>query len=138
MPFTIPHNIKLKSRKSIETLFTSGKAVRKGAVRAVYIPVNSTGNTQVGFSVSKRFFKKAVDRNRVKRVMREAYRLNQQVLESQEKTHLNIMFIYQSNKLPDFKVLNELFPKILKELNSTCILPATDSLTVDDRPLKTD
>jgi ribonuclease P protein component len=138
MPFAIPRNIKLKSRKSIETLFTSGKAVRKGAVRAVYSPINNAGNTQVGFSVSKRFFKKAVDRNRVKRVMREAYRLNQQVLESQEATHLNIMFIYQSNKLPDFKVLNELFPKILKELNSKCLLTATDSSTVDDRPLKTD
>lgn len=118
MRFTISSNSKLKSRKSIENLFTTGKAVRKGAVRAVYKTVEDDGITQVGFSVSKRFFKKAVDRNRVKRVMREAYRLNQDVLLARETHHLNIMFIYQSNKLPDFKVLNELFPKILKELNS--------------------
>jgi ribonuclease P protein component len=118
MRFTLSKKVKLKSRKSIENLFTTGKAVRKGAIRAVYKTVDGEGVTQVGFSVSKRFFKKAVDRNRVKRVMREAYRLNQDELRARESHHLNVMFIYQSNKLPDFKVLNELFPKVLRELNS--------------------
>ncbi len=117
MTYTLGKNVKLKSRKSIETLFATGKTLRKGAVRAVYLQKEETGTTQVGFSVSKRFFKKAVDRNRVKRVIREAYRLNQQMLTSREDVHLNIMFIYQSNKLPEFIVLNELFSKLLKELN---------------------
>lgn len=118
MRFTLSKNVKLKSRKSIETLFSSGKAVRKGAVRAVYETVEGNGITQVGFSVSKRFFKKAVDRNRVKRVMREAYRLNQHALTPQQAQYLHVMFIYQSNKLPNFHVLNELFLKILRELNN--------------------
>lgn len=117
MRFTLPHASKLKSKKSIETLFASGKTMRKAAVRIVYTIYDQPGENQIGFSVSKRFFKKAVDRNRTKRVMREAYRLNQQVLAKQDHKHIHVMFIYQSNKLPDFKVLNEVFPKLLKDLN---------------------
>ena len=64
---------------------------------------------QCGVTVSSRNFKKAVDRNRVKRIVREVYRLQklplQNLLEEQDK-HLIMFFIYVGKELPVFNEVN--------------------------------
>ena len=77
---TLPKSERLSSRKSIETLFASGhQSFSAYPLRAVFLPTEESG-VCVLFSVSKRHFKRAVRRNRIKRQLREAYRLNKQML----------------------------------------------------------
>ena len=77
MKFTLGKDEKLKSRKLIEKLYNEGDSFKKFPLRIVYLQTNHTTNypAQVGFSVPKRNFKLAVHRNRIKRLMRETYRL---------------------------------------------------------------
>ncbi|MFL9845862.1 ribonuclease P protein component [Flavobacterium rhizosphaerae] len=97
--FTYPKSEKLKSRVVIEKLFTGGKSVSKYPLRLVYIPLDDAdiiSSTQVGVSVSKRYFKKAVDRNYYKRLMREAYRLNKYQLTGALTKPYAFMLLYQT------------------------------------------
>src|SRR5689334_5548279 len=84
--FGFPKAERLKSRKQIEALFAGGKSVSVFPVRAVYelLPAEEPG-LKVGVSASKRYFKKAVDRNRIKRLLRETYRLQKEELVLQVK-----------------------------------------------------
>ena len=71
-----PRRHRLKSRKEIGRLFSGdGRAVHSYPLRIVYAPAAEASETQVAFVVPKRRFKRAVDRNRIKRMVREAYRL---------------------------------------------------------------
>lgn len=65
---------------------------------------------QAAFSVSSKNFKKAVDRNRIKRLMREAYRLQKSLLQSElanNQLYLAIFIIYTGNSLPEFENIFE-------------------------------
>ena len=68
---------RLKSRKQIDNLFAEGKSFAVFPIRVTYsfMPTDGDALVQIGVTVSKRNFKKAVDRNRIKRLFREAYRL---------------------------------------------------------------
>ena len=71
---TLPKEERLCSRKALEELFGGGhQSVSAFPIRAVYMP-NEVGVVRVMVSVSKRYFKRAVKRNRIKRQLREAYR----------------------------------------------------------------
>lgn len=76
MKFTLGKDERLKSRKLIGRLYTEGKTIKTFPLRMVYIQTEHTSDypVQVGVSVPKRNFKKAVDRNRIKRLLRESYR----------------------------------------------------------------
>jgi len=125
--FSFPTQEKLKHRKAIEALFSEGKTIHFFPVRVVFVLGQSESDLclQVAFSVSKKKFKRAVDRNRVKRLMREAYRLNANILRSSLDGHQIIcraMFIFTGAELPniDFvesamvEVLNGMAAKIRK------------------------
>ncbi|MGJ8682988.1 MAG: ribonuclease P protein component [Nonlabens sp.] len=118
MRFTLGKETKLKSKKAIEQLFTDGNSIRKGPVRCVFQLVDGEMPHKIGVSVSKRFFKKAPDRNRVKRLLREAYRLNQHDLQvNLENKHIEMMFLFQSPKMPDFDFTEQLVKRLISELN---------------------
>ena len=76
MRFTLGQQERLKSKKLIEKLYEEGKSIKVFPLRMVYIQTEHTSKfpVQVGVSVPKRNFKSAVDRNRIKRLLRETYR----------------------------------------------------------------
>ncbi|MFY8213553.1 MAG: ribonuclease P protein component [Flavobacterium sp.] len=103
MQFTYPKSERLKSKTTIDLLFSSGKSVSKYPLRLVYVPVDLPDEEPIklGVSVSKKYFKKAVDRNYFKRVLRETYRLNKRLLLPTGQQRYAFMFFYQtSDRLP--------------------------------------
>ena len=98
MNFTYPNPEKLKSKTTIDLLFSEGKSVSKYPLRLVYVE-NTEANAEVikmGVSVSKKYFKKAVDRNYFKRILRETYRLNKAILLENNDKNYAFMFFYQT------------------------------------------
>src|SRR5580765_8282307 len=105
--FTLGQGERLKSRKLIEQLFSEGKSFSLHPYRVYYLfsphPPDSKFSIQFGVGVSAKNFKKAVDRNRVKRITREAYRMQKTELQNKLNTkalHLNVFFIYTGKELP--------------------------------------
>jgi len=126
--FTLGKEERLKSRKQIEKLFAEGKSFVVSPFR-VYFIVNGDPNSyrksmansllQFGVGVSTKNFKKALDRNRIKRLTREAWRLQKNELKESLKTQskqLNVFFIYTGKELPDFKTTKEKVAVALKKL----------------------
>ncbi|MGX5819980.1 ribonuclease P protein component [Chitinophaga lutea] len=113
---------KLKSRKIIETLFRTGKAFSVFPYRVIWMPARLTTDkypVQAGFSVSARKFPRAVDRNRIKRMGRECYRLQKQALyDAMQATggQLAVFFIYTDKKTPEIPALHHKFSVILEKL----------------------
>ena len=111
----------LCSHKVIEALFGGGnKSFSAYPIRAVFMPMKEVQKepVQLMITVSKRHFKHAVDRNRVKRQIREAYRLNKQILLSAlpEDKGMAIAFIWLSDEHFDTKVVEEKVKKLLAKL----------------------
>lgn len=121
MKFTFNKTEKLKSEKLIEKLFLEGKSVVAYPLRLVYIETvfDSGVKTKVGVSVSKRHFKRAVDRNRIKRLMREAYRLQKGLFFNNSSSSYALMILYIGKDKPDFESIQQktkqLFDKFLKQ-----------------------
>lgn len=123
MDFSYPKNEKLKSRKTIDSLFTEGKSVSKFPLRLVYIPIEeSDEKIKFGVSVSKKHFKKAVDRNYFKRVLRECYRLNKNLILDKINQPFAVMFFYQTKDRLSYQEINEktvlLFEKFITAIHS--------------------
>jgi len=121
--FTLNKAERLKRRKIIEQLFSEGRAVTAFPIRVQYKMVDQlTVPLQAGFSVSSRNFKRAVDRNRIKRLMREAYRLQklplEQALQTKEQ-QLALFLIYTGKELPVYALVKEKVEVVLKKLLQT-------------------
>nr|WP_314896561.1 ribonuclease P protein component [uncultured Flavobacterium sp.] len=140
MNFTYPKNEKLKSKITIGLLFSEGKSVSKYPLRLVYYsgalgsPESRSFGTEekikIGVSVSKKYFKKAVDRNYFKRVLRETYRLNKHLLIDNLDQPYAFMFFYQTKDRLTYEEINtktiQLFEKFLTQ-NSKKHLSENDS-----------
>lgn len=100
---------KLKGQKLIEKLFSEGKSIAVYPLRLVYLKTNFDGSVSIksGFSVSKRNFKKAVDRNRIKRLMREAYRLNKSAYFNNIPDQYAFMILYIGKAQTDFTTVSK-------------------------------
>lgn len=95
--FRYPKQEKLKRRKLIERLFTEGESVGQYPLRLVFLPVpEEQEKLQIAVSVSKKYFKKAVDRNYFKRVLRECYRKHQHQIKEQLSEPQVMLFFYQT------------------------------------------
>jgi len=118
--FTLGKNERLKHRKFIEQLFNEGKHFSVFPFRLYYLFTEElTSPLQAGFSASTRNFKKAVDRNRIKRVTKEAYRLQKNNLRSQlviRKKKLAIFIVYTDKQLPAFTIVKDRVQIILQKL----------------------
>ena len=123
MQFTYPKIEKLKSKTTIDLLFSSGKSVSKYPLRLVYVPIILANDEKIkfGVSVSKKYFKRAVDRNYFKRVLRETYRLNKHLILENIKQPYAIMFFYQTKERLSYQEIEmktvQLFEKFLVQIN---------------------
>ncbi|MDN3690822.1 ribonuclease P protein component [Chryseobacterium tructae] len=114
--FKYPRAEKLKTNTEISLLFEKGKWRTNGNLRIIIlkdkpsIPVESG---KLGVSVSKRYFKRAVHRNRIKRLLRECYRLNKDLFKEAfgEKT-IAMLFWVSSEMPPKFQDLEAQFIKL--------------------------
>lgn len=112
---------KLKSRKQIELLFAKGKSISAFPVKVFYLPVEHTPvhPVQVGVGVSARNFKKAVDRNTIKRRMREAYRLHKLPLHEQlvaQQKSVAVFILWIDKQMPTTAALQDLMPAVIEKL----------------------
>ena len=115
---TYPSIEKLKSKKLLDELFSSGKKLTDFPIKLVYKQLNFEDEViiKAGVSVSKRNFKKAVDRNRIKRLLREGYRLNKHILHDGLSQKYVCMFLYLSKDMPNFEEINIKMERLLKKL----------------------
>ncbi|MGO4904971.1 ribonuclease P protein component [Flavobacterium sp. W20_MBD1_R3] len=135
MNFTYPKNEKLKSKTTIGLLFTDGKSVSKYPLRLVYRKgsFNESEKIKMGVSVSKKNFKKAVDRNYFKRVLRETYRLNKHLLIDHLDQSYSFMFFYQTKDRLTYEEINiktiQLFEKFIAQ---NCKKPASENDSISE------
>jgi ribonuclease P protein component len=110
---------RLKSQKIIETLFAKGEKLSSYPVKLIYQKNENTSAIahQVAFSVPKRNIKKAVDRNKIKRRMREAYRKNKHLLNLPDNIKLAYMFIYLEKTVFTFQEIEQKIKILLLRLN---------------------
>lgn len=121
MQFRYSKKDKLKSKKLIEQLFTEGKSVTAYPLKLVYLKTEYDDGCilKTGVSVSKRRHKTAVARNRIKRLLREAYRLNRPLYFNNSSASYAFMILYLSKDGITFDEVNSktklLFEKFLNK-----------------------
>lgn len=119
MPYTFPKTEKLCNKSEIDALFKSGKAIQEFPIKLIF-GYSSQEDVQLkaAFSVPKKKFKRAVDRNLLKRRMREAYRLNNSMLKKslESKKPLNLFFIYLSHEKLQFRQIEDKIMLLLQRL----------------------
>jgi len=111
--FTLPKNERIKSRKLIQQLFDEGKTFVVSPYRIYYLIEKKTSgrvvdSLQFGIGVGGKLFNRSVDRNRIKRLTREVWRLqknNLQQLANQKGLSVAVFLIYTGREMPDFSAV---------------------------------
>ena len=120
--FGLSKSERLKSRKQIDGLFATGRSFSQFPIRVSYqlMPATEKPVLQIGVTASKRYFKKAVDRNRIKRLLREAYRLQKEsllvLLNKKGKSGI-AFFIYTDKTIASFATIKEAMTKCIQRLS---------------------
>lgn len=112
--FSFPKSERLYKKKDIQELFDKGSSFYLYPFRVIVQKHPEQDINQVLFSVSKRNFKKAVDRNLIKRRMREAYRLNKAALPETQK--LQMAYIYTAKDILLFDQIRDKMITAFKRL----------------------
>ena len=115
--FSFPQKEKLKSKKLIEQLFEQGKSINNYPLKLVYLKTVFEDNAKIktGVIAPKKSFKKAVHRNRIKRLLREAYRLNKPLVFNNIEGGFAFMILYLGKEMPNYQLVNEKMKCLLKK-----------------------
>ena len=119
----IRHTLKkpeiLRKKKSIQELFENGSSFFLHPFKIFYLPLRDAQNNQVMFSVSKKHFKQAIKRNKIKRRIREAYRLHKsQLTIDQHNIYYSIAIVYISKLVLPYQEIEKGILKGLRRLNN--------------------
>lgn len=123
MSFSFSKQEKLKSKKTIELLFQKGNSIILYPLKLYYLPGDEEQEVRIKATVSvpKRNFKRAADRNRIKRLLREAYRLNKHLIFNNIEGNFTFLILYLGKDIPAFddieKSLQGVFNKLVKNHN---------------------
>ncbi|SDX64618.1 ribonuclease P protein component [Lutibacter oricola] len=115
MSFTLGKEEKLKSKKLIEQLFIQGKRVKLYPFQVIYSEIDHDGDFPIKFAVSvpKRNVKMAVKRIRIKRVIREIYRLNKHKISENIHKKYMCMFIFMGKEELDYATMEISYLKLI-------------------------
>lgn len=117
---TLGRDRRLKSRKAIAALFAAGERLQLPLLRVRHrIDTGRDGGVKAAFSASSRVFRRAVDRNRIKRLMREAWRRQVGPLEAGLTSGMggvDIFLIHQGKELPEYAALYAQVGKVVESL----------------------
>lgn len=119
--FGFPKSERLKSRKEIGTLFKSGSSIGVYPLRAVWKvgqDIEKMGALQVAVSVPKKKFRRAVDRNRLRRQVRESYRLRRGQLNMQVIPPVSLMILYTGVEALPYTVIDAAMNRMLRKLQA--------------------
>ena len=119
--FSYSKEEKLKSRKLLEQLFATGKSFNAFPVKVLYLEVEEPLDfpIKIGVGCSSRNFKKATDRNRIKRLLRENYRLNKALLHTTiaaTNKQVAVFFLYIDKTMPEQQILKIKMPVAIEKL----------------------
>jgi ribonuclease P protein component len=113
---------RLSSRKSVEKLFSSGNRLFHFPFMLIWR--DSAGDerypVKILIGVSRRKFRKAVDRNRVKRLIRECYRINKHILTgnlTRQNRNIEMAIVYTAGQIYDFQYLEKKLTELLSKFH---------------------
>ncbi|MBT8183670.1 MAG: ribonuclease P protein component [Eudoraea sp.] len=120
---TFPKKEKLRNKRTIERLFKEGHSVSAYPFKLIYLnilrPVES--RIQIAVTVPKSNFKSAVERNRIKRLMRECYRQNKQYIFNNMEGNFAFLILYLGKDMPSYAVVEkgmlQIFEKLIKKVS---------------------
>ncbi|MBN4081776.1 ribonuclease P protein component [bacterium AH-315-C07] len=131
---TFKREERLKSKKVIASLFDNGDSFVEYPYRVVWVltPLDSKFPVQLAISVSKKNFKSAVDRNHIKRQIREIYRKNKSIHYSaftKVNTQCAMMIIYTEKEKVEFEKMEDGLVKLLTRLSEKIVSSPQDTET---------
>ena len=115
-----PKEERLSNKKLFERLFAGGKSFYIHPFRIIWIADNEApAGVSVAFAVPKKIFKRAVDRNKVRRRIKEAYRLNKDGLRVSVKginRKVSFIFIYQDSTILEYEIISKAVVEVIDRL----------------------
>lgn len=120
---TLSKQERLFKRKCIESLYAHGKSIKTPAIICLYInnSEDSEFPAQALFTAPKKRFARAHDRNRIKRLIKEAYRKEKQPLYdhlNNKGEKLSLAFIFTGNRIPDYDYVEQKIKYLIRQLIS--------------------
>lgn len=116
MSLKFPASEKLKSSKQIEELIAHGKTIKQYPLKLVALEKPGFSCTKAAFAVPKRNFKLAVDRNQLKRLLREAYRLEKVDSKLNNGKKFALLWIYLGKEKYPFAKLRKDVASLLNKI----------------------
>lgn len=119
--YTFSKHERLKSKKEMSRIFTNGIFFYSELMSLGFSKNETHDCHKIAISVPKKLFKSAVKRNKIKRLIRESYRLNKQLLyknTEKEKGFFNLIFIYKVKKIASYQEIQQNVIQLLKKVNT--------------------